>query len=226
MNDKKEFNFSRYNDMAIQIASANTEIYFTVIVLSISRLKSLLQISQHDALINAILNPTESFLFYESIKAETQKTLKQLYTSQPENGLTDFFYRIKTETLLYDVFNQLHNRKYAKISALNKADIDKLFLVRESILSDLSHPPSLPDLAKFVGMSETKIKDLFRNVFGDSIYNHYQTARMEEAAYLLKYGDYSVSEVGYQLGFSNLSHFTRLFERYHNQKPKKYSLGG
>lgn len=70
------------------------------------------------------------------------------------------------------------------------------------------------------------MKDLFRQVFGDSIYNYYQTARMEEAAYLLKHKNYSVSEAGYQLGFSNLSHFTRLFERHHQQKPQKYALGG
>jgi AraC-like DNA-binding protein len=93
-------------------------------------------------------------------------------------------------------------------------------------LNDLSQQPSLPELAKLGGMSETKMKDLFRQVFGDSIYHYYQTARMEEAAYLLRYKNYSVTEAGYQLGFTNLSHFSRLFDRHHQQKPKKYSSGG
>jgi AraC-like DNA-binding protein len=52
-------------------------------------------------------------------------------------------------------------------------------------------------------MSESKIKDLFRQVFGDSIYNYYQTAHMEKAVYLLLKKKYSVSEAGYQLGFSD-----------------------
>lgn len=234
--DEQQWNFSRYNDMAIQIASnnldslitfpANSEIYYTVLGISITRLKALLELRQPDELIEAVVNPKESFLFYESMGTETQMILKQLSEAQAENGLAGFYYRVKAETLLYDVFNQLHNRRSTGHSAVNKADAEKLAIIRKAILSDLSQPPSLPDLAKLGGLSETKMKDLFRQVFGDSIYNYYQTARMEEAAYLLKHKNYSVSEAGYQLGFSNLSHFTRLFERHHQQKPKKYASGG
>jgi AraC-like DNA-binding protein len=51
------------------------------------------------------------------------------------------------------------------------------------------------------GMSETKLKKLFKQVFGDSIYDHFQKARMEEAAFLLKNTGRSVGETGYELGF-------------------------
>ncbi|MEO8884707.1 MAG: AraC family transcriptional regulator [Mucilaginibacter sp.] len=234
--DEEQRNFSRYNDMAIQIATNNfdsiiafpagTEIYYTVIGISTTRLETLLALSEKDALIDAIVTPKESILLFESMAPETQTTLKQISESQSENGFADFYYRLKAETLLYDVFNQLHNRQSLKHNPVNKADAEKLFLIREAILSNLSEPPSLPALAKLGGISETKMKDLFRQVFGDSIYHYYQTARMEEAAYLLRHKNYSVSEAGYQLGFSNLSHFTRLFERHHQQKPKKYASGG
>jgi len=234
--DEEQRNFSRYNDMAIQIATnnfdslitfpAHTEVYYTVIGISSLRLKALLALNHPDALIDAIVNPKESVLFFESMGPETQMMLKQISLPQSENDFAGFYYRLKAESLLYDVFNQLHNRRSLKHSPVNKADAEKLFLIREAILTNLSQPPSLAALAKLGGISETKMKDLFRQVFGDSIYNYYQTARMEEAAYLLRHKNYSVSEAGYQLGFSNLSHFTRLFERHHQQKPKKYASGG
>ncbi|MDP9077024.1 MAG: AraC family transcriptional regulator [Bacteroidota bacterium] len=234
--DRKEEQFTRYNDLAIQIASnnldsiitfpANTEIYFTVVGISAVRLESLLELDRPDPTIEAITNPKESFLFYEGMSSEAQMTLKQLSEPQAGNLLTNFYYRVKVESLLYYVFNKLHSRQAAGHSTINKADVEKLTLIRAAVLNDLGQPPSLPELAKLGGMSETKMKELFRQVFGDSIYNYYQTARMEEAAYLLKYKNYSVSEVGYQLGFSNLSHFARLFERHHHQKPKKYASGG
>jgi len=234
--DGEQRRFSRYNDMAIQIASnnldslttfpANTDIYYSVIGLSATRLRGLLALDRPDHLIDTIANPKGSFLFYQSMDTGTQMTLRELSAPQAENGLTAFYYRLKAETLLYDVFKQLHNRQYTGHSPVNKADAEKLFVIRKAILSDLSQPPNLPGLAKLGGLSETKMKDLFRQVFGDSIYNYYQTARMEEAAYLLRHNHYSVSEAGYQLGFSNLSHFTRLFERHHHQKPKKYASGG
>ncbi|MBE4948012.1 helix-turn-helix transcriptional regulator [Chryseobacterium culicis] len=73
-------------------------------------------------------------------------------------------------------------------------------------------------------MSVSKLVKLFRQVFGDSIYNYFQTLRMQEAARLLREEQLSVSEAGYQLGFSNLSHFSRIFEKHIGMKPKKYSL--
>jgi AraC-like DNA-binding protein len=47
---------------------------------------------------------------------------------------------------------------------------------------------------------------------------------MQKAAYLLTEKRLTVSEVGYQLGFTNLSYFTRAFEKYIGVKPKKYSF--
>jgi AraC-like DNA-binding protein len=46
---------------------------------------------------------------------------------------------------------------------------------------------------------------------------------MQEAARLLKANELSVSEVGYQTGFSNLSHFSRTFEKYIGMKLKRYA---
>ncbi|MGY4386593.1 AraC-like DNA-binding protein [Pedobacter sp. UYP24] len=34
----------------------------------------------------------------------------------------------------------------------------------------------------------------------------------------------SVSDVGYRLGFTNLSHFTKVFENHIGMKPKQYSV--
>jgi AraC-like DNA-binding protein len=75
-------------------------------------------------------------------------------------------------------------------------------------------------VARQIGMSLTKMKQLFRQTFGDSIYNYFQVERMNEAARLLK--TLTVSQVGYQIGFSNLSHFARVFEKHHQIKPKRY----
>ena len=58
---------------------------------------------------------------------------------------------------------------------------------------------------------------------GKGVFEYYQFMRMQEAARLLKEKRLTVSEVGYQLGFTNLSHFSRVFEQHTGMKPKKYS---
>jgi len=72
-------------------------------------------------------------------------------------------------------------------------------------------------------MAETKMRKLFRQIYGMGLYQYYQAFRIKEAAYLIKEKKLSVSQVGYQMGFTNLSHFTRVFEKETGYKPKKYS---
>jgi AraC-like DNA-binding protein len=189
-------------------------------------LKELLAIKKPNSVVQTILNADPGFLFYESMSVEVHKIVKQVTDAREDNELGSFYYRLKVQELLYLVFEKLQQRDAQRHSAIHKEDAEKLFLIRTAILSDLSAPPSLPGLARMAGIGETKMKDLFKQVFGDTIFNYYQRARMEEAAFLLKHGGLSVSETGYKLGFANLSHFGRIFEKFHGVKPKKYAGGG
>jgi AraC-like DNA-binding protein len=157
---------------------------------------------------------------------EAQQILKNIVSINMTDELSIFFIRIKVQELLYHLFHRLSQRENTSQRVVNSADAEKLIAVRDVILSNISQPPRLPDLASKVGMSETKLKLLFKQTFGDTIYSYYQKIRMEEAAFLLKQAGYSVSEVGYQLGFSNLSHFSRLFQRHYGNTPKKYVTAG
>ena len=227
---------SRSSAFAIQIAStdlnsqirfpANSDIYFLVVGILKDVLKELLAIKNPNSVVQTILHADPGFLFYESMSVEIHKLVKQVTDAREDDELSNFYQRLKVQELLYLVFGKLQKRESQRHNAVHKEDVEKLELIRTAILSDLAVPPGLPELAKMAGFGETKMKDLFKQVFGDTIYNYYQQARMEEAAFLLKHGGLSVSETGYQLGFSNLSHFGRLFEKYHGVKPKKYAVGG
>ncbi|RFM27659.1 helix-turn-helix transcriptional regulator [Deminuibacter soli] len=61
-----------------------------------------------------------------------------------------------------------------------------IYTIRDTIVSDLSTPPNLRALTTASGMSESKMQRLFRQIFGNSIYNYYQLLRIKEAAYLIR----------------------------------------
>ena len=71
-------------------------------------------------------------------------------------------------------------------------------------------------------MSAPKLRKLFKQTFGQGVFAYYQAMRMQQAARLLQEKHLSVAEVGYQLGFTNLSHFARVFEQHFGLKLKKY----
>jgi AraC-like DNA-binding protein len=221
------------NDSSIEIGSsdlnseirvpANTEVYFTVVGIKSTILSDLLRMTKPNSIVKTILENKATFIFHESMSPEVKKLLNQLSEINDQTQLDNFYYRIKVEELLYLLFTKLLNREAKKHSLINKTDIESLFAIQAAILADLGLPPQLQALAKMANMSETKMKLLFKQVFGDTIYNYYQKFRMEEAAFLLKHGGKTVSEVGYQLGFSNLSHFSKLFQKHYGTTPKKYS---
>ena len=151
---------------------------------------------------------------------ELQAVLRQVTAPRPAHALDAFFYKTKCQELLYWLLRELADRAAGPVRPLHSADAAKIFRVREALLATLSQPPNLPALAQTAGLSETTMRQLFRQVFGTSPYQYYQQARLEEAARLLP--SRSVSEVGYGLDFTNLSHFARLFEQQHGLPPKKY----
>lgn len=86
----------------------------------------------------------------------------------------------------------------------------------------MSRPNPIAELKQIAGMNELELRKIFMQVFGMGIYDYYQHLRMKEAARLLREESLSVSEAGYQVGFDNLGHFTRVFEKHIGKKPKKY----
>lgn len=235
-NNENSIPFSGNNDSAIQVTTndlsstirfpANTSIQYMVVGITASKLQSLLSVDKLNATIKAITTENASFLFFESMNAETKLLLKNITYTNMNGALSYFYLQIKVQELLYLLFSRLSLRENTSHRAINNADAEKLMMIRNEVLSDLSSPPVLPELAQLATMSETKLKQLFKQTFGDTIYNYFQKARMEEAAFLLKQAGRSVSETGYELGFSNLSHFSRLFRKHYGTTPKKYIFDG
>jgi AraC-like DNA-binding protein len=231
--DMPYIQFSQRDDSAIQVTSndlnstirfpANHSIHYMVVAIKPLYLSSLLGLNEPNSTLQTITGSGNSFLYFESMTAETKLLLKNLSAVDMQDSLSHFYMQIKVQELLYLIFHKLSMRENAPHQHINSADATRLLQIRDEIIRDLSVPPVLRELAQTAAMSETKLKQLFKQAFGSSIYSYYQQARMEAAAFLLKQGRHSVAEVGYEMGFSNLSHFSRLFEKHYGLNPKKFS---
>lgn len=199
---------------------AEQEIYFLVINVARELLAELLHLSGEEAILRDRLLTNPSFVVNVLMSEEMENTLKDFSNISLGSPFYLLRYQTKALELIYLLFTRLSERVNETGVVVNSVDADKLYEVRSMILKDLSAAPNILDLSKQITMSPTKMKTLFRQIFGDSIFNYFQHARLNEAARLLK--DHTVSETGYRLGFTNMSHFSRLFERYFKAKPKKF----
>lgn len=206
-----------------ELLPANKKVNSIVITVYADYLRELLKLTTENTLLQIITSGDQPLLFEEIISPKIHEVAAEIIKADPANELQDFYYKIKAEELIYLLFEVLLKRQDTNYQTLNGADVKKIYEVKDNILSNLGTPPILTDLVKLSAMSASKLKRLFKQIFGDSIYSYYQIYRMKEAAYLIKEEGLSVSEAGYRLGFSNLSHFSRLFETHMGAKPKKYS---
>ena len=171
----------------------------------------------------SILEAKENFAFETGISTEMIKTAGEILNQPVPESLDSHYCKLKCEELLCHIFVLLMQREPLPTSSMHINDIKAIYAIKSRLQAHLEDPPDIAALARGAGMSEPKMRKLFRQTFGKGVFEYYQSMRMQEAARLLKDKRLTVSEVGYQLGFTNLSHFSRVFEQHTGKKPKKYS---
>ncbi len=103
---------------------------------------------------------------------------------------------------------------------LRSADIEKLHAARTRLLQDVSQAPTLPQLAALVGLNECKLKQGFRQLFGETVYGCLLHCKLEKARACLRQGDLTVTEVAELVGYRHASHFTTAFKKKYGVLPK------
>src|SRR4051812_15117462 len=198
---------------------ADKQINFLIIGTSRSYLTGLLSAENHSTILD-LVKTHPSFVVQDVISPEMDNVIKQIIRINSATELRMLLYNAKAQELIYHLFKNLFKRSVIAPVNVKREDAEKIYLVRLAILKNLNSCPLLPELANLSGLGLTKLQQLFMQVFGQSIHKYYQTMRMIQAASLLS--NLSVSETAYKLGFTNLSHFTRVFERHHQLKPKQF----
>lgn len=205
------------------IIPEKTKINTIVITIHMDLLKSWINEKAENKFLNTITLSDKPYLYDQIISNEIEQVASKIALVNGKEELSHFYLKLKTEEMIYLFLSELSKRETITNYPLNVADVKAMYAIKETLCSDLSNPPDLTHLAFISNMSESKMNKLFKQIFGNSIYNYYQALRMNEAAYLIREEKLSVSETGYRLGFSNLSHFSRIFEKHIGVKPKKYS---
>jgi AraC family transcriptional regulator len=90
------------------------------------------------------------------------------------------------------------------------------------IQAHLEHELSLATLAAVAQMSPAHFARLFKQATGQTPHQYVMRCRIKRAKQLLAETDLSLSEIGYQVGCADQSHFTALFRRYVATTPRAY----
>jgi AraC family transcriptional regulator len=94
--------------------------------------------------------------------------------------------------------------------------------VAEKLNDEFTNNFTITELALEAGVHPVHLAAIFRQFYRESIGQYVQKLRIDHASKLLLSKNVSLSEVAYTSGFSDQSHFTRLFKRHYGMPPGKF----
>lgn len=99
---------------------------------------------------------------------------------------------------------------------------DKIRRARTILGMEYANPPPIPELARQLGLSETRLKSTFKSMNGTTIRQYCIDKRIEAARFLLKENRHSISEIGTIVGYDDHSAFSRAFRQHCGYSPREW----
>ena len=164
-----------------------------------------------------------SFTTSVNLCNKTRSILENIIHHNYSNALENIYVNSQLQALLLYGLECLIEEKAGESFACkflsNEADREKITQAREILLQRIGDPITIKELSRKVGTNECYLKKGFKELFGTTIFDFYQTQRMEHAKYLLYEKGLSVTDVSALLGYSSISHFSTAFKKQTGLKP-------
>jgi len=195
------------------------------LMISIEKFHSLF--SKESGYIPFLSNENSNKKYYDDteIKPTVAMVLQQIINSNINSSVRELYVKGKVYELL-----SLHFQKEESATGeycpflVDEQNVLKIRKAKEIIISRMAEPPSLQELATEIGLNLKKLKEGFKQIYGDTVYSFLFDYKMEQARKLLESNQFNVNEVGLQVGYSTASHFIAAFKKKFGTTPKKYVM--
>jgi YesN/AraC family two-component response regulator len=148
----------------------------------------------------------KGMLIYDALYSWAKYLQKEKHTQQP------------FENLLLNVIKLLKPGK-----GLPKKTPAWAQEMKEIIQDHIDTNITLKEISKDLNISPSYLSREFSKYFGELSFGEYiQQQRIEKAKELMGTATYSLTEIAYLTGFSDQSHFTRIFKKIAGQNPSDF----
>ena len=189
------------------------------LAVSIGFKKELLE--KHLSSINIDLESFYGALFQSNqiiLTKSLEKVAMEILNCKMDAPAADFFFKAKANEWISRVIDTYLNRKNYKI----ESDDDKALEDVARFLDDhFSMNINQRTLEKISKMSGTKLKNLFKEKYGQSITEYTQRKRMNVAETLLLNTELPIKEIAESVGYTSHSKFSIYYKRYKGKLPSE-----
>ncbi|WP_318343279.1 AraC family transcriptional regulator [Flagellimonas baculiformis] len=168
-------------------------------------------------------NKEKKYYSQEMVSPAIAVVLSQLMNYNLHPSIKKLYLKGKVFELISLYFNKTEDADLEQCPYLADEDnVRRIKMAKEIIISRMAEPPTLAELSEEVGLGLKKLKEGFKQIYGDSVYGFLFDYKMEYARKMLESGKHNVNDVGLKVGYSTASHFIASFKKKFGTTPKKY----
>ena len=203
----------------------NSKSWLITVLISIKKFHSLFS---HEAeYITFLSDENKNKKYYKNGKISPSMAivLNQIINYNLNQSIKNLYFKGKAYELLSLYFNRSEDANVEQCPFLaDESNVIKIRQAKDIIISKMAEPPTLQELSDEIGLGLKKLKEGFKQIYGDTVYGFLFDYKMEVARKLLESGDNNVTEVGLKVGYSTASHFIAAFKKKYGTTPKKYIM--
>ncbi|MEB3338123.1 MAG: AraC family transcriptional regulator [Leptolyngbyaceae bacterium] len=184
---------------------------------------------QYDTGVHSLLFKGENWkvAVYPTLTSQMRSLVQQMWNA-PYRGIAKRLYLQAKVFELLALYLDLIVEDAAQRqspSGLKPDTIDRLHHAKDLLTTQFENPPSLPDLAQQVGVSDRTLQRGFNALFNTTVVGYLKQCRLEQAERLLRHGDRTVAEVANLVGYGHLGHFAAAFKQQFGITPSQCLRG-
>ena len=155
--------------------------------------------------------------FTQQLTSKMEDIVTEVLSNSQKGLLKRIFLESKTLELLHLQLN-------FQAKKVNNSDniLKKIYKVEAILQTNLHEQISIQQLARKVLLNQNILKNEFKKLFGETIFNYTKKLRMDNAKNLLIHTQKPIYEIADMVGYKNPTHFTAAFKKIEKTTPKEF----
>jgi len=150
--------------------------------------------------------------------------LNQVFKENMQSSFHELYLKGKIYELLSLYFNKNEDDAQGCPFLEDEDNVEKIKKAKQIVINNMADPPSLQQIADEIVLSVPKLKEGFKHIYGDTVFNFLLDYKLEYARRLLLSKKHNISEISMQIGYSTASHFISAFKKKYGTTPKQYMM--
>lgn len=209
-------------DIPINI-SLSKKSKLVIFVIAIQKLEDIF--SKHkDKLPLLIQNNYTKFYHEKPLSIQEKLIISQLEDFTLDQEFENHYLTLKLHEFLLYYFSSNSSTSSYHLPIKDEKFIRKIYEIKEVLMENIASPPTLKELSESTNLSEYKIKEGFKKIYGKSISHFILDTKLEIGKEKLNLKVKQVQEIAFDLGYENPSHFIEAFKKKYGITPKQWMM--